>query len=83
MPLNAKALGFTAGLMWGVSLFLMTLISVATGLWMVILTIVMDYYPGYMISVPGAFIGLAYGFIDGFVMMYILAWLYNRFEKMK
>ena len=36
------------------------------------------YFPGYSVSWPGAFIGLAYGVLAGGVVGFALAWLYNR-----
>jgi hypothetical protein len=40
-------------------------------------------YPGYSISYAGSVIGLVYGFVDGFIALYVLAWLYNKFENKK
>ncbi len=36
-------------------------------------------YIGFVPSVEGAVIGMLWGAIDGFLMGYISAWLYNRF----
>jgi len=33
---------------------------------------------GYSISIPGAFLGAIYAFIDTFILIFIFAWLYNK-----
>lgn len=78
--LNEKNLGLAVGIFWGISLFLLTLISFYTGYASHWLGLIADVYPGYSITWPGSFIGLAYGFVDGFVSLYIIAWLYNKFS---
>jgi len=83
MPLNAKNLGLSIGILWSIMLFLMTVLSILTGYADGLLRIVASLYPGYGISWPGAVIGLVYGFIDGFICGYLIAWLYNRVWKGK
>ena len=78
MQLNKKALGLAAGILWGLSLLLMTA-------WAVMaeggntLQVLSRFYVGYSVSWTGALIGLVYGFLDGFVGGWLLAWLYNKF----
>jgi hypothetical protein len=81
MTLNVKALGFAAGTMWGVALFLMTLISMGSGYGDKVLKGVASIYPGYSVSVGGSFIGLVYGFVDGFICALIFGLIYNAFTK--
>ena len=78
MKLDKKALGLTMGLLSGGAVFVATLWSTyrCCGEHLELLA---QFYIGYTVSIPGAFIGLAYGFVDGFVGGWILAWLYNRF----
>lgn len=78
--LNPFKFGLAAGIMWGLCLFLMTWISMYTGWAMFWLAQWMDVYPGFDLSVKGAFLGLVYGCIDGFATLFILAWLYNLFK---
>ncbi len=75
--LNATKFGLSAGILWGLTLFVMTWISMYTGYGMFWLSNWMDIYPGYDLSGIGSLIGLAYGFVDGFVGLFIFAWLYN------
>lgn len=76
--LNAKNFGLAAGIFWGLSMFVMTLINIYTGYAGQWLSLMADIYPGYEISFLGSVIGLAYGFVDGFVGLFIFAWIYNK-----
>ena len=79
--LNAKSLGLAGGVLWGISMFIMTFAGVYSGYGTRFLQIMVDVYPGYEISVTGSFFGLAYGFVDGFIGLYLFGWLYNMFNK--
>ncbi len=78
--LHPKSLGLAGGILWGLSLFVMTLITLWNGYGADFVGMWMKLYPWMDLSVRGAFLGLAWGFADGFVGLYILAWLYNRFS---
>jgi len=75
--LNPTKLGLSAGIIWGVWLFIMTWIAMFTSYGMFWLSQWMDIYPAYNLSVGGAFLGLIFGFIDAFVSFFIFGWLYN------
>lgn len=77
MKLNAWKLGLAAGILWGLSLFLVTWISIFTGYGLFWLSQWMDVYPGYSITPLGTFVVLIYGFVDGFICLFLLGWLYN------
>ena len=83
MKMNARALGFSVGIIWGLAILLTTLIS----LWSVrtygrtFLYGVASIYPGYSITAGGALLGVCYGFVDGFVFGWLVAKLYNFFAK--
>ena len=77
MRLHPIKFGLAAGILWGASLFVMTLISIYTGWGMFWLSQWMDLYPGFDFSFGGSIIGMLYGFVDGFVGLFIFAWLYN------
>ncbi len=79
--LNPLAAALAMGIAWSLGLFVMTLIAVQTGFMGNALHLVEDVYPWYVVSSKGAFIGLVWGFMDGFVGTYILVWLYNFFVK--
>jgi hypothetical protein len=79
--LNAKNFGLAGGILWGLSLFLMTLLAHLTGYGTPFLRLLESVYPGYSLSLGGALLGLIYGFIDGFVGLFLLAWLYNWLNR--
>ena len=79
MKLNIKAFALTAGIFYGLFLLVITW-------WMILLdgasgdaTLIGKVYRGYSISIPGSFVGLAWGFVDGTVMGALFAWVYNYF----
>ena len=78
MELHAKSLGLAGGIFWGIGLFILTWLSYWFGYASMMMDLMADVYPGYEVSPMGSFIGLAWGFIDGFVGLYIFAWLYNK-----
>ena len=76
--LNPQKLGLAAGIMWGFSMFVLTIIAIYTGYSSQFLNLMASIYLGYSISWGGSFVGLVYGFIDGFVGLFIFGWLYNK-----
>lgn len=79
--LNALAAALSMGLLWAVSLFVWTLVSFKTGFGGNALELMEDVYPWYTVSMQGAFIGLVWGFLDGFIGTYVFVWLYNFLTK--
>lgn len=82
MKFSVKGLALASGIFWGVSLFLWTLLNAQGVEWgYSALDLFTEIYPGYDITVQGAFYGLVFGFVDGAIGGAIIAWLYNRFAK--
>ncbi len=81
MELNPKNLGLAGGIVWGACMFVTTLLSMITGYAQDFLKIMGSVYPGYKIGILGSFIGLIYGFLDGFIGFYLFGLVYNRLEK--
>lgn len=79
MRLNIKALALTSGIMWGGAVCLATLWLLALGYQGELIRVLDHFYLGYGFSVPGAFIGLVWGFVDGAICGALFAWIYNRF----
>lgn len=79
--LNPLAAALAMGLLWGVSLFVWTLLSLRTGVGAQCLELMTDIYPWYQITTVGAFWGLLWGFLDGFIGTYVVVALYNFFTK--
>lgn len=40
-----------------------------------------NYFPGYSVTWPGAFVGFLWGAVVGAVLGYALAWVYNRIAE--
>ncbi len=78
MKLCAKSLGIAAGIMWGVSMFVMTWVSMYTGYGALWLEVMASVYPGFDISPVGSVVGLIYGFLDCFIGFFIVGWIYNK-----
>lgn len=77
---NPKALGLAGGVFFGAFVFIFTFLSMYFGYASMWAALLVDMYPGYSITVPGAFIGLIYGFFDAFIGLFLIGWLYNKFN---
>lgn len=78
--LRVGIMAIVFGMLGGVVLFLATA-------WLLIrggpnvgqtLGLLAHYFPGYSVTWPGAFVGLAYGALSGALAGGALAWTYNR-----
>jgi len=83
--LSILAFGAAVGILWGASIFLLSLLYAATGGtygwdW---LQLIASCYPGFAASggVVDGLVGFGYGLLDGFVWGALLAWLYNRLVR--
>ncbi len=79
MKLNVRALGLAGGIAWGLVIFLLTYWFLIFGYEGVTLARLSNVYLGYSVTWYGAFVGLIWGFVDGFIGGVLLAWLYNKF----
>lgn len=76
--LNPKALGMSGGLLWGIGMFVMTFVGMVFPEYAgEFYSFMMSVYPGYEVSVMGAFVGLVYGFFDAGIGLFVFGWLYN------
>ena len=76
--LNPIKLGISGGILWGLCMFVCTILAMSVGYATEFLHLMAGIYPGYTISWWGALIGLVYGFFDVFIGLFLLAWLYNK-----
>ncbi len=82
MKLKPVALGIALGSVWGILLFITTWISYYTGYGKLFLEVLaQSIYPGYTITPLGSFLGLLYGFADGFVSAALIGYIYNKVVK--
>ena len=79
--LKSKTLGLTGGILTGVIVFIVTLISSVTGFTPEILTLFALAIPGYTATITGSIIGLVYGFLEGFIILYLFSWTHNMVSK--
>ena len=75
--LHPISLGLAMGLMWGGSLFFLTLACMWWGFGNLFIQIVATIYIGFEPTLLGAFIGFLYGFVDVFVLGFLIAVIYN------
>jgi hypothetical protein len=81
LRMSSRASGLGVGLLCGLGLFLATLIlAVRGGPWTGDhLGLLSQFFPGYSVTVGGAFIGFLYAFAVGGAAGYLLSAVYNRF----
>ncbi|MGD1046132.1 MAG: hypothetical protein ABR936_12565 [Bacteroidota bacterium] len=77
MKLNVKAFALSAGIVWGLVIFLMTNISLLQGGTGGNISRLSHFYYGYSFSFVGSIIGLIWGFVTMFVAAWIFCILYN------
>ncbi len=79
--LSPKALAISLGLLWGIYVFLLGLLSMANVrvFWFSpeFLRILATLYPGFEATLRGSFIGLFWGTICGALGGAIIAWIHN------
>lgn len=81
--LHAKAWGISTGLLFGIALFVATIILVLkggpdVGAHLGLLSV---FFPGYSVTVAGAFIGFVYAFVLGYALGRIVGTVYNYFVR--
>ncbi len=80
MELRARAFGLAVGIAWGLGIFIVTIWAVLLGTGNT-LRLLSTFYYGYSVDIDGAFVGLFWGFVDGFLFGAAVAWLYNMLQK--
>jgi len=78
--LNARAWGITVGLLLGGGLFLATIILVLKGGPNPgpHLSLLRIYFPGYRVTMLGAFVGFVYAFVLGYALGRLVGAVYNK-----
>jgi ABC-type uncharacterized transport system fused permease/ATPase subunit len=81
LRLNGRAWGVSFGLLAGTALAVATLVLVIRGGQNVgqHLGLLSAYFPGYRVTVIGAFVGFVYAFVVGYALGRLVSSLYNRF----
>ena len=83
LRLNARAWGIAVGLVFGLGLFLATMVLLMRGGPEVgaHLRLLGKLLPGYSVTVSGAFIGLIYAFVIGYAVGRIIGSVYNALAR--
>lgn len=83
--IKAEALAFVCGLIGGLGLFVMTV-------WLVLkggpqpgqhLQLLSQYFIGYTVTWPGAFVGLLYGIVTGGAIGWAISTIYNKLVNIR
>jgi hypothetical protein len=83
LNLDALRFGLAGGIVSGFLIFVMTIICQIWGTGQQVLTLWIDLFPGYEISMVGSLIGACYGLGIGFFKLYFLAFVYNMLAPLK
>lgn len=75
------AAGLAVGIYFGVGLFLIGLIARLTGYCKIFVSFMSTFYIGYTYTFRGAWMGLVWGLVDGFIGAYIVVRIYNTMVK--
>ena len=75
-------LGAKLGLIFGVALFTLAIASMGLGLGEPIVLLLATLYKGYAATLMGAFIGLIWGFIHGYVVGAIVVFVKKYLPKL-
>ncbi len=83
LRLNARAWGIAVGLVFGMGLFLATIVLLMKGGLDVgaHLGLLGKLLPGYSVTVGGAFIGFGYAFVIGYAIGRIIGSVYNALAR--
>ena len=83
LRLNARAWGIAVGLVFGMGLFLATMVLLMKGGLEVgaHLGLLGKLLPGYSVTVGGAFIGFGYAFVIGYAVGRIIGSVYNALAR--
>ena len=83
LRLNARAWGIAVGLVFGMGLFLATMVLLMKGGLEVgaHLGLLGKLLPGYSVTVGGAFIGFGYAFVIGYAIGRIIGSVYNALAR--
>ncbi len=78
MKLNIKAFALASGLVWGINWFAVTWWMMAfDGITREVMFLG-RIYRGFTLSPIGSLVALCWGFVDGFLLGLMVAWIYNK-----
>jgi len=78
MKLNIKAFALASGLVWGINWFGVTWWMMAFDGATREVMFLGRMYRGFTLSPIGSLVALLWGFVDGFLIGLMVAWIYNK-----
>jgi cell shape-determining protein MreD len=82
MYLSVKGFALATGGLWGLALFVITLVAAGRGIGNN-LSHISAIFIGYQVTYVGSVVGLVYGFVSGLIAGGLLAGVYNTFASRK
>jgi hypothetical protein len=79
--LNVKNFGLSIGIVSGIGMLIIGLLSTWFDYGNSIVTLIGEVYIGFSASIIGSIFGGIYGFVDGFVGGVVIAWIYNKLQN--
>ncbi len=73
-------LGLAIGVTWGLAMLITGLMATYYNWGNEFVSVMGSVYRGFDATFKGSYIGLAWGFADGFIAGVVVAWLYNFFS---
>ena len=81
MRLRPLGFGMSLGILWALSVAVISLLSIYLSYGTAIVTFLTTVYLGYELTLVGVLIGTGWAFLDGFVGGFLLAAVYNLFVR--
>ena len=82
MELKPKNLGLAGGIVCGVGLSLATVANlIMPSYGTEFIQVFASIYQGYESTWLGALLALIYGFLDGFIALFLVGWVYNKIDQ--
>lgn len=84
MRLSPTGLAMASGVLWGAAILFVGVINLgSTSYGAAFLQFLASIYPGYHFTrgFGDLLVVTVYGFVDGWIGGFLLAWLYNRFSR--
>lgn len=78
---DLKILSLSVAIFFGLAMFIIVLAGLYLDYAPDFFVLVEQIYPGFTLSITGLFVGTIYAFLDGFIITYIIGWLYLNLLK--